>query len=107
MRLPRVRFREFLLLTTLASLVAASLAIRTRVAHREAAQEHATQAYRVSQNLGWWEGHIARAEAQAKAATTAADRIAFQAHLRNVRGWHAKAVAEAEHHERVARSYEP
>ena len=107
MRMPRVRFREFLLLTTLASLVAASLAIRTRVAHREAAHEHATRAYRIRQNLGWWEGHIARAEAQAKAAKTAADRVTWQALLRDFRGGHAKAIAEVEHHERVARSYEP
>jgi hypothetical protein len=41
----RVRFRIFLWLTALASLIAASAAIRTRLAVQEVAEDHAFRAY--------------------------------------------------------------
>jgi hypothetical protein len=47
MRKLRLRFREFLLLTVLASLITAAFAIRARTADREVAHGHAARADRV------------------------------------------------------------
>ena len=47
MRKLRLRFREFLLLTVLTSLITAAFAIRARMADREVAHGHAARAYRV------------------------------------------------------------
>jgi hypothetical protein len=58
MRKPRVRLREFLLTTTLASLVTAAFAIRARTAHLESAQVHAFLAHRERVSVKWWEDHI-------------------------------------------------
>jgi hypothetical protein len=55
MRKPRLRLREFLLLITLASLVTASFAIRTRTASLESAQKHASQAIQERAYVKWWE----------------------------------------------------
>lgn len=46
MQKPRVRFREFLLLTTMASLVIAAFAIRERTAYHEFATDHVLLAHR-------------------------------------------------------------
>jgi hypothetical protein len=58
MRKPRVRFREFLLLTTAASLIAAAFAIRARTAHYLSSQDHAFHAYRARLSVNWWEDKI-------------------------------------------------
>jgi hypothetical protein len=62
MRKPRVRLREFLLLTTLASLVTAAFAIRARTANLESAQEHDFHAHRERLSVKWWEDHIQNAK---------------------------------------------
>jgi hypothetical protein len=62
MRKPRVRLREFLLLTTLASLVTAAFAIRARTANLESAQEHALHAHQERLSVKWWEDHIISAK---------------------------------------------
>jgi hypothetical protein len=58
MRKPRVRFREFLLITTLASLITAAFAIRARTANHLSAQDHAFHAYRARHSANWWEDRI-------------------------------------------------
>jgi hypothetical protein len=58
MRRPRVGFREFLLLVTLASLITAAFAIRARTSHHLSAQEHAYHAYEARQSVAWWEERI-------------------------------------------------
>ncbi|MGC8640411.1 MAG: hypothetical protein ACP5XB_11105 [Isosphaeraceae bacterium] len=54
----RIRLREFLLLTTLISLIAAAFAIRARTAYQLAARHHAllTDPARLSAN--WWSDRI-------------------------------------------------
>jgi hypothetical protein len=58
MRKPRVRFREFLLLITMASLVTAAFAIRARTASSLSAQDHAFHAYRARVSANWWEDRL-------------------------------------------------
>ena len=58
MRKPRIRFREFLLLTTMASLITAAFAIRARTASLLSAQNHALHAYRARLSVNWWEDRI-------------------------------------------------
>jgi hypothetical protein len=107
MRMLRIRFREFLLLTTLTSLVTAAFAIRTRTASQESARVQAVRAYQARLWVDWWQSIIEDRRMKVESATTAADRTALQIDLGNVRAWHAKAVAKAERHERLARFYEP
>jgi hypothetical protein len=58
MRTPRVRFREFLLVCTLASLVTAASAIRTRTAAALSAQDQAFRAYQARLSANWWEDRL-------------------------------------------------
>jgi hypothetical protein len=58
MRRPSIRFREFLLLTTLVSLITAAFAIRARTAYHLSAQDHAFHAYRARLSVNWWEDRI-------------------------------------------------
>jgi hypothetical protein len=58
MRLPRFRFGEFLLLITLASLITASLAIRSRTADRLSAQAQAMHAYQARVSISYWDNRI-------------------------------------------------
>jgi hypothetical protein len=55
---PRLRLREFLLLTTLASLIAASFAIRARTAALLTAVDHAFLAYRERAAADWLDGQL-------------------------------------------------
>src|SRR4051812_35945379 len=103
MRKLRIRFREFLLLTTLASLLTAAFAIRTTTASQEAARVQAVHAYQARLRVDWWQSIIEDRRMKLEVATTATDRTALQIDLRNVRAWHAKAVAKAERHEPPAR----
>lgn len=57
---PRLRFREFLLVITLASLIAASYAIRARIAHSAAVNEHASRAHQSRSLARAWEEQIDR-----------------------------------------------
>jgi hypothetical protein len=107
MRKLRIRSREFLLLTTLTLLVTAAFAIRTRTASQEFARVQAVHAYQAQLQVDWWQSIIEDRRMRVETATTAADKTALQIDLRNVRAWHAKAVAKAEHHERLAPYYEP
>ena len=58
MRRPRLRLREFLLLTTLASLIAASFAIRARTAALLSAPDHAFLAYRERASANELDGQL-------------------------------------------------
>jgi hypothetical protein len=62
MRMPHLRLREFLLLTTMASLIAASFAIRARTASHLSAQDHAFRAYRERVSAKWLEGNLKQAK---------------------------------------------
>jgi hypothetical protein len=57
-RKPHIRFREFFLITTLASLVAAAYAIRARTTYYLSAQDHASRAYQARVSVKWWEDRI-------------------------------------------------
>src|SRR5260370_40336156 len=57
MRRPRVGFRAFLLINTLASLVAATLAIRARTDSFRFAQDHALLAHQVRVRRAWNDAH--------------------------------------------------
>jgi hypothetical protein len=58
MRRPRIRFREFVLLTTLVSLITAAFAIRARTASHLSALDHALHGYRARRSVTWWEDLI-------------------------------------------------
>ncbi|WP_406696614.1 hypothetical protein V5E97_37080 [Singulisphaera sp. Ch08] len=107
MRMPRVRFREFLLITTLASLVTAAFALRASVAHLEAAHVHATRAYQARLQLPFWEGVVKDRQMRVKRATTAAEKAILQVVLTDARSLQVQAVENAEHLERVASRYRP
>lgn len=51
---PRLRFREFLLLITMASLIAAALAMRVRTTRDLSALDHGFQAARARVSAKWW-----------------------------------------------------
>jgi hypothetical protein len=102
----RVRFRIFLWLTALASLIAAFAAIRTRVAVQEVAEDHAFRAYRARVLAESWEASIKWAEGMGKSSVIPADKARYQAQLRWVRSKRAEAAAEADRHEGLVRYYE-
>jgi hypothetical protein len=62
MRTPRIRFREFLLLTAMISLITAAFAIRARTAALLSAPDHAFLAYRERANANLAEGEIEHAK---------------------------------------------
>jgi hypothetical protein len=106
MPLPRVGFRAFLLMITLALLIAATVAIQTRVGYRLSALEHASKAER-SRVLGNWFGDRAKKlqdeiDGQPDSPTLTAWRMEMKAN----RDRHLELITEAEYHERLARSYE-
>jgi len=111
MRTPRVRFREFLLLTTLASLIAATLALWANARYRESAMDHARRAHLTRVNANWLASDIEWSKGQMERQWTATDKAVWQARIKADAVKQSKAVAEAEHHERFAkqlsRYYEP
>jgi hypothetical protein len=107
MRKPRVRFREFLLVITLASLVVAVFAIRAKNAHRDLASDHEVHAYQARGTVDYLKNLIKMREKRLKMATTAGDKIVLQSDLMSVRAMLAKSVRDAEHHERLVRYYDP
>jgi hypothetical protein len=107
MRKPRVRFREYLFLVTLASVIAATIALRWRVGYFDTFMAHDFQATRArvqSQDLvervEWVKGRLA-------AATTFAEHTLWQASLTDAQAKLEKATSDAERHERLARYYAP
>ena len=103
---PRVRFRIFVLLTTLASLIAAFAAIRTRLAVQEVAEDHAFRAYQARVLAASWEENIKWAEGMGKSSVLPADQARYRAHLSWVRSKQAEAAAEAGRREGLVRYYE-
>jgi hypothetical protein len=104
---PRIRFREFLLMTTLASLLSATWAIRARVSYGEAAQRHTMRAIQIRANRDYWQSRIDLWEGKVKAAANRLEEAEARAGLREVRAAQAREIDEAEHHERLARLYGP
>jgi hypothetical protein len=103
MRMPRVRFREFLLLTTLASLVAATFALWAKVGYKESAMEHARQARVASVDAEWCKDYVKWSKERMGRMVTAADKTAWQAMIKQAEVRLSKAEAEAEFHDRLAR----
>src|SRR5262249_25253948 len=62
MRKLRLRFREFLLLTLLASLITAAFAIRARTAYQASAPDHALLAHQIRQLLKYTHDEIKAAK---------------------------------------------
>jgi hypothetical protein len=114
MRLPRlgfsvrlrIQFQTFLLLTMLASLIAASAAIRTRLAVQEFSEDHAFRAYQARGLAESWERSIRWADGMEKSSVNAADKARYRTHIRFVRSEQAKAAAEADRQEGLVRYYE-
>jgi hypothetical protein len=102
----RVRFRIFLWLTALASLIAASAAIRTRLAVQEVAEDHAFRAYQARALAESWEKSIKWAEAMEKSSMIPAELARYRAHLGWVPSAQAEATTEADRHEGLVRYYE-
>jgi hypothetical protein len=75
----RVRFRIFLLLTTLASLIAAFAAIRTRLVFQEVAEDHAFRAYQARVLAESWQENIKWAEGMEKSSVITADKARYRA----------------------------
>jgi hypothetical protein len=111
MRKPRVRFREFLLLTTLASLVVAAFALRAKARYRESFMDHDRQAHLARVSTKWLKDDINFSKGQLERQKTAADQARWQARIKQDQADQAKAVADAERHDRLteqlARYYEP
>jgi hypothetical protein len=95
----RVRFRIFLLLTILASFIAAFAAIRTRLAVQEVAEDHAFRAYQARFLAESWQENIKWAEGMEKSSVSTADKARYRAQLRWVRSKQAEAAAEADRRE--------
>ena len=77
MRMPRLRLREFLLLTTMASLITAAFAIRARTASHLSAQDHAFRAYRERLSANWLDGQLKEAKRKLQSTPRiSADQIA-------------------------------
>ena len=108
---PRVRLRLFLLLTTLVSLVAAAFALRTKADYRVSALDHARQAHVARRQAKWLIDDIDFSKGQLAIQNTAEDQARWKSRIRKDQADQAEAVAEAEHHERLAkqlaRYYEP
>jgi hypothetical protein len=105
MRCPRVGFRLFLLLTTLASVIAATCAVRMRVDYRLSAIEQASRAERPRNLAAYFGG---RADELQRAITGQPDspRVAgMRLEMEAMRERYLELVAEAEYHERLARWY--
>jgi hypothetical protein len=102
----RVRFRIFLLLFTLASLIAAFAAIRTRLVFQEVAEDHAFRAYQARVLAESWQENIKWAEGMEKSSVITADKARYRAHLRWVRSKQAEAAAEADRRESLVHYYE-
>jgi hypothetical protein len=107
MRKPRIRFREFLLITTLVSLLSATWAIRARMSYGETAQRHTMRATQIRANKYYWRSRIDLWEGKVRAARNWIEEAEAKAGLREVRAAQEQEIEEAEHHERLARLYEP
>ena len=111
MRKPRVRFREFLLLTILASLVVSAFALRAKARYRESAMDHDRQAHLARVSAKWLKDDINFSKGQLEKQKTAADQARWQARITQDQADQTKAVAEAERHDRLteqlARYFEP
>src|SRR3954447_26580514 len=103
MRKPRARFREFLLLGTLASLVVAGFALRAKVADFESAADHALRAQRARVSARYPDGQIDWNIGRMETVRAATDKADWQARLGGLRARHAEAAREAEYHERLGR----
>ena len=76
----RVRFRIFLLLTTLASLIASFAAIRTRLVFQEVAEDHAFRAYQARVLAESWQENIKWAEGMEESSVITAEKARYRAH---------------------------
>jgi hypothetical protein len=111
LRKPRVRFREFLLLSTLASLVVAAFVLRAKARYRESAMDHARQAQVARASAKYLKDDLNFSKGQLERQKTTADQARWQARIKQDQADQAKAAAEAERHDRLAeqlaRYYEP
>jgi hypothetical protein len=107
MRKPILRFRAFLLLTTLASLVAATAGIRIRLAGQEFVEDHDFYAdrARTTAERGWQEA-LRNSIEEVKSAETEEDVARNQELIDWIRNKRAEAAAEAERHDRLIRKFE-
>jgi hypothetical protein len=104
--MPRVGLRAFLLMTTLASLLAATVALRMRVGYRISALEHASRAERPRKLAEYFGGRAEELkrliDSQPESPSVPGWRMEMKAtHERDL-----ELIAEAEEHERLARYYE-
>ena len=103
LRPPRVRFRLFLLLVTLASVIAASFAVRARVADGEAAFQHAMRVDRAWNAARMWAEIAEGYEANAEKATTAEEKANWRNSAGAIREEEEKAAEKARQLERLGR----
>jgi hypothetical protein len=106
MPMPRVGLRAFLLMTTLASLLAATVALWMRAGYRISALEHASKAER-PRNLAEYFGE--RAAALKRLIDSHPDSPSvpgWRMELKAAHDRYLELIAEAEAHERLARYYE-
>jgi hypothetical protein len=104
MRSGRIGFRLFLLVITLASLMAATAALRARVGYRLTALDHASKAQR-SRALAAQFGGLAD-EVQKRIEGQQDSPASWRLELKSYRDRQVERTAEAEYFERLARWYE-
>jgi hypothetical protein len=83
---PRLRFREFLLLIALGSLIAASYAIRARIAHRATLDDQTLRIHEAWNSARAWEYQIDHTKRMLAAIPPTSESWADEYELRLVRG---------------------
>jgi hypothetical protein len=103
MRRPRVRFREFLLLTILVSLLASAFTLRAKVGYQMSAMDHSRRADKARVDAKWLGEYIEWSKSQLNMQTTSADKTRWQASIKTHQADQAKKFTEAERHDRLAK----
>jgi hypothetical protein len=102
----RLGFREFVLLVTLASLVAASFALRARVGNQYSAISHANRAHTARAEREQWLGQISLTrQLLEREPSGTANRTRLEAYVKHLEASVLEAEERAETHAGLARDY--